>query len=128
MATRALGFVLHAPVSSGCGGVVASGCLSSSSASDRCGAGVVQGRSNVGVCLRRSSPLLTMMMSDDFDEDEMSFGAKAMQERTNAELQEMVDSHNIIAFIKVECTAVLLKLVWCTAVRPGTAGRLQSST
>lgn len=40
-------------------------------------------------------------MSDDFAEDEMSFGAKAMQERTNAELQGMVDSHNIIAFIKV---------------------------
>lgn len=43
------------------------------------------------------------MMSDDYDEDEMSFGAKAMQERTNAELQEMVDSHSIIAFIKVMC-------------------------
>ena len=47
------------------------------------------------------------MMSDDFDEDGMSFGEKAMQERTNAELQGMVDSHNIIAFIKVKCTAVL---------------------
>lgn len=39
------------------------------------------------------------MMSDDFSGD--SFGAKAMQERTNAELQEMVSSHNILAFIKV---------------------------
>lgn len=39
------------------------------------------------------------MMSDEFGED--SFGAKAMQERTNAELQEMVSSHNILAFIKV---------------------------
>eukprot|EP00903_Cladosiphon_okamuranus_P010161 g9621.t1 len=37
-------------------------------------------------------------MSDDFDGD--SFGAKAIKERTNAELQEMVDSHNILAFIK----------------------------
>lgn len=40
------------------------------------------------------------MMSDDFSGD--SFGAKAMQERTNAELQEMVSSHNILAFIKVK--------------------------
>lgn len=39
-------------------------------------------------------------MSDDFGED--SFGAKAIQERTNAELQEMVSSHNILAFIKVK--------------------------
>lgn len=38
-------------------------------------------------------------MSDDFSGD--SFGAKAMQERTNAELQGMVSSHNILAFIKV---------------------------
>ncbi len=38
-------------------------------------------------------------MSDDFSGE--SFGAKAMQERTNAEIQEMVSSHNILAFIKV---------------------------
>lgn len=46
-------------------------------------------------------------MSDDFSGD--SFGAKAMQERTKAELQEMVSSHNILAFIKVNTntTAVL---------------------
>lgn len=40
-----------------------------------------------------------MMMSDDFGED--SFGAKAARERINEQLQEMVDSHNILAFIKV---------------------------
>lgn len=41
-----------------------------------------------------------LAMSDDFDGN--SFGVKAMQERTNAELQEMLDSHNILAFIKVK--------------------------
>lgn len=40
------------------------------------------------------------MMSEDFGEED-SFGARAMQERTHAELQEMVSSHNILAFIKV---------------------------
>ncbi|CAN0364209.1 unnamed protein product [Ectocarpus sp. 12 AP-2014] len=39
------------------------------------------------------------MMSEDFGEED-SFGARAMQERTRAELQEMVSSHNILAFIK----------------------------
>ncbi|CAM9317929.1 unnamed protein product, partial [Ectocarpus sp. 13 AM-2016] len=39
------------------------------------------------------------MMSGDFGEED-SFGARAMQERTHAELQEMVSSHNILAFIK----------------------------
>lgn len=100
MTSRVLGFVLHASVPSGCRGVMARGyCSSSSSASDRFGAGITQGRRHVAPG-RRSSPLVSMM-SDDFDEDDMSFGAKAMQERTNAELQGMVDSHNIIAFIKV---------------------------
>lgn len=106
LATRVLGFVLHAPVPSGCRGVVVRDCSSSSSsASDRFGAGIIQGPRHVAAC-RRSSPQPSMM-SDDFDEDGMSFGEKAMQERTNAELQGMVDSHNIIAFIKVKCTAVL---------------------
>lgn len=99
MTTRVLGFVLHASVPSGCRDIMARGCSSSSSASDRFGAGITQGRRHVAAG-RRSSPLLNMM-SDDFDEDGMSFGGKAMQERTNAELQGMVDSHNIIAFIKV---------------------------
>ncbi|CAN0147293.1 unnamed protein product, partial [Ectocarpus sp. 4 AP-2014] len=39
------------------------------------------------------------MMSEDFGEED-SFGARAMQERTRVELQEMVSSHNILAFIK----------------------------
>ncbi|CAM9803563.1 unnamed protein product [Laminaria digitata] len=99
MTPRVLGFVLYASVASGCRS------SSLSAKSDRfCSNGVIiRGRKHVAATTsrRRSSPLLgRMMMSDDFAEDEMSFGAKAMQERTNAELQGMVDSHNIIAFIK----------------------------
>lgn len=44
---------------------------------------------------------LTLNMSAGEGDDGESFGAKAMRERTNAELQEMVSSHNILAFIKV---------------------------
>lgn len=40
-------------------------------------------------------------MSDE-DEMEDTFGAKAMQERTRAELQTLISEHKIIAFIKVK--------------------------
>ncbi|CAM9378069.1 unnamed protein product [Sphacelaria rigidula] len=39
-------------------------------------------------------------MSDNDDGMEESFAAKAMKERTRAELQELVSEHKIIAFIK----------------------------
>ena len=107
LTTRVLGFVLRTSIPSAWRGVVARECFSSL-ASDRRhrGAdGIARGRRHVAAtarCRLKPSPALRMM-SDDYDEDEMSFGAKAMQERTNAELQEMVDSHSIIAFIKVMC-------------------------
>lgn len=53
------------------------------------------------VQLQRHQRVTTRLgVSDDFGED--SFGAKAIKERTNAELQDMVSSHNILAFIKVK--------------------------
>lgn len=43
---------------------------------------------------------LALSMSDE-DGMEDSFGARAMQERTRAELQKLISEHKIIAFIKV---------------------------
>lgn len=41
------------------------------------------------------------MISSGGDDGGKSFGEEAMRERTNAELQEMVSKHKILAFIKV---------------------------
>ncbi|CAM9466263.1 unnamed protein product [Pylaiella littoralis] len=85
MTARILGFVLH------------SSRLASRAASkfhlQRC----TRARTWPRYVATRSATRLRMM-SDDFSGD--SFGAKAMKERTDAELQEMVSSHNILAFIK----------------------------
>lgn len=106
--TRVLAFVLPASVPSGCPGVAARQCFSSLASDHQLGADricIIQERRHViaAACSRLRSSSSLSMMSDDYDEDDMSFGAKAMQERTNAELQGMVDSHSIIAFIKVKC-------------------------
>lgn len=54
---------------------------------------------------------LDMMLGDDEDEDdEMSFGAKAARERTHAELNDIISSHNILAFIKVKVDTSQLNL------------------
>lgn len=94
LTAKVAGFVFHIPLSPG--GTPCSLRPSWSSDSIRC---------QDHDFYRRSCSL--KMSADNFDELEgedsgvMSFGAKAMQDRTNTELQEMVSSHNILAFIKV---------------------------
>lgn len=90
--SAAFAFLLPASVPGG-GNVVAAHHRASSAVVAGCGSILNQ---------RSGDMKLTLNVSTEEDDDGgESFGAKAMRERTNAQLQEMVSSHNILAFIKV---------------------------